>query len=384
MLAWKVATRFLSASKAQTVLIVLGIAIGVSVQVFVGSLIGSLQAGLIDSTVGSSPHITITPASGEGTIVTWQDDYELVSGMSEVTAVSASVDELVFVVDGDRTNAATVRGVTFSDADGIYGLNDALYVGELPKTPSDVLIGRDLSEWLSSRVGDPITVGMANGTSAQLTISGCFDLKVSSLNLGWLFMDLEAVQELFGLGTGVTSIEIQVSDVFAADAVAAEIEAAISDPSLEVSNWKVENEQLLSGLQGQSISSLMIQVFVLSAVVIAIASILAIKVVQKSREIGILKAMGVKDRAASLMFLFQGLILGVLGAVFGVLLGVMLLYGFVNFATNPDGSSLIELQLDLGFVVGSGVVAVLAATIASLVPARRSSRLSPVEVIRGG
>jgi len=110
--------------------------------------------------------------------------------------------------------------------------------------------------------------------------------------------------------------------------------------------------------------------------------VLAIKVVQKSRQIGILKAMGMTDRASSLVFLFEGLLLGAAGSVFGVVLGVSLLIGFVTFATNPDGSSLIDLSLDYRFVIGSGLVAVLAAALAAVVPARKSSRLSPIEVIR--
>ncbi len=149
-------------------------------------------------------------------------------------------------------------------------------------------------------------------------------------------------------------------------------------------NWKAQNESLLSGLQGQSASSLMIQVFVMTSVVIAIASVLAIKVVQKSRQIGILKAMGITDRAASMIFLLEGVILGGAGSVIGVSLGVGLLYSFTTFATNPDGTALIDLYLSPAFVVGSGVVAVLAATLAAVIPARKSSKLSPVEVIRNG
>jgi lipoprotein-releasing system permease protein len=119
-------------------------------------------------------------------------------------------------------------------------------------------------------------------------------------------------------------------------------------------------------------------------VVIAIASVLAIKVVQKSRQIGILKAMGITDRAASMIFVFEGVMLGGAGSVIGVSMGVGLLYSFTTFATNADGSALIDLHLDLLFIIGSGVIAVAAATLAAVIPARKSSRLSPVEVIRNG
>lgn len=106
-----------------------------------------------------------------------------------------------------------------------------------------------------------------------------------------------------------------------------------------VTNWKAENAALLSGLSGQTALSLMIQVFVLISVVLGIASVLAISVVQKSRQIGILKAKGMHNPKASLVFLFQGFLLGVLGAIAGVGLGIGLSWSFATFVTNPDGSS---------------------------------------------
>jgi lipoprotein-releasing system permease protein len=106
-------------------------------------------------------------------------------------------------------------------------------------------------------------------------------------------------------GEGVSQIEMQVNDVFVADEVAMAVENRLNDDTLKVTNWKEENAALLSGLSGQTASSLMIQVFVLISVVLGIASVLAISVVQKSRQIGILKAMGMHNPKASLVFLFQ-------------------------------------------------------------------------------
>ena len=122
----------------------------------------------------------------------------------------------------------------------------------------------------------------------------------------------------------------------------------------------------------------MIQVFVVASVVIAIASVLAISVMQKSRQLGILKAMGITNLNASLIFLFQGLILGAVGGTLGVLLGLGL---FQLFMLSP---STITPYINWGFVIGSGLVAIVCAGLASLIPARRSARLDPIEVIRNG
>ena len=189
---------------------------------------------------------------------------------------------------------------------------------------------------------------------------------------------------MYGYGSGTaSSIEMQAQDPFLADTIASELDAALPD-TLKVTDWKTQNEQLLSGLNGQSISSLMIQIFVLFSVVLGIASVLAISVLQKSKQLGILKAMGIRNRDASLVFLIEGFLLGIAGAVLGVALGLGLAFSFTKFALNPDGTPVIALFIDPAFISLSGVIAVVSATLASLIPARRSARLDPMEVIRNG
>ncbi|MCJ7489653.1 MAG: FtsX-like permease family protein [Thermoplasmata archaeon] len=381
MLPLKIALRFMRSSRAQTVLVVLGISIGVSVQVFVGTLIGSLQQSLIDGTVGNSPHVTVTSSQDDPVILDSEAILADVMGVDGLTASSVSADSPAFLIAGERTFPVLVRGWNVVKADSIYGILGAIYEGAAP-AEGQIMMGKDLSEDLGVGPGDAIELSVANGSRYSYIVSGLFDLKVSSINEAWIITSIGSAQLLFSFGDGVTSIEFKIRDVFAADAVAQEMSSLLASYPVQVDNWKDQNEQLLSGLQGQTASSLMIQVFVLAAVVIAIASVLAIKVVQKSRQIGILKAMGMTDRASSMVFMFEGLLLGLAGSLFGVLLGVSLLLSFVTFATNPDGSALIDLYLDHWFIAGSGVVAVLAATLAAVVPALKSSKLSPIEVIR--
>ena len=128
----------------------------------------------------------------------------------------------------------------------------------------------------------------------------------------------------------------------------------------------------------------MIQVFVLVAVLLGISSVLAISVVQRSRQLGILKAMGIKDREASLIFVFQGLILGIIGAIVGVSFGFGLLFLFTKFAVRPDGSPVVPIFINPAFIALSGLFAILSAMIASVIPARISSKLNPIEVIKNG
>ena len=118
------------------------------------------------------------------------------------------------------------------------------------------------------------------------------------------------------------------------------------------------------------------------SVVLGIASVLAITVMQKSKQIGILKAMGIKNSNSSLIFLFEGLVLGIFGAIAGVGLGLGLAKAFTTFALNPDGTPVVALYIDIKFIALSGAIAVISCLFASLIPARKSSALNPIDIIR--
>ena len=386
-LAFSIAMRFLSSSKVQTLLIVLGIAIGVSVQVFIGSLIQGLQKDLVDTTIGSSSQVTITSSEEDNRVADWESIISEIDSLdlpTELTALSASADLPVFIDSGNRTLSVLLRGLQFPESNAIYKIDTRLVDGKIPENYREILIGKGLKDDLEVKIGEKITIFTPDRTVETLEVVGIFDLGVASLNRNWLISTIDTAQSVGDLGDAVTSIEMQVSEVFRADENASLISEALQNPSLQVTDWKSQNEDLLSGLNGQSISSIMIQVFVIIAVSLGIASVLAITVVQKSRQIGILKAMGLRDSTTSFVFLFQGLALGVVGAVVGIAFGLLLIIMFSTFAVGPDGEPILSISLNYGFVMLSAIIAISASTIAAMVPARRSSKLSPVEVIRNG
>lgn len=384
-LAFSIAKRFLWSGKSQTILIILGIAIGVSVQVFIGSLIRGLQDDLVNSTIGSSSHITITHEDDREPI----DDYmaritTLESSDIPFTAMSETINLNGSLIDGDDANPTLLRGFDFTKANAIYGFDDALTEGRLPESDNEITLGVLLAETVGLGVGDDITFTTPTTAGQTLEIVGLFDFNVQSVNETWSLASLNTVGTLKGFAAGqVDAIETQIDDVFEAETYTLTLEEKLSD-EWSVSNWMQENAELLSGLNGQSISSVMIQIFVMVSVVLGISSVLAITVLQKSRQIGILKAMGITDRDASLIFLSEGLILGLIGAVFGVLLGLGLGVAFQTFALDADGNPVVGLSIDPGFIAISAAVALLAAVIASVIPARKSSSLSVIEVIRNG
>jgi lipoprotein-releasing system permease protein len=379
-LAFNIAKRFLLYSKGQTALITLGIAIGVSVQIFIGLLISGLQADLINTTVGSSPHINIIANTEDNLFEYSSTIRNQLNSIDEIISIGVLADSPAFIFKEDKSASILVRGIA-EQATDIYNLDNRLVYGRLASQRNEIVIGSLLANDFNLNLNETVTVQTVTNKTEEFKIVGVFDLKVAALNSTWIFTTLSTSQELFEMGSKVSGVEIQINDVFLADVIADEL---LLGDKVIIENWKEKNEQLLSGLNGQSVSSVMIQFFVLIAVVLGIASVLAITVLQKSRQIGILKAMGIQNSQASLIFLFQGLMLGVIGAVLGVFLGVGLIFVFTTFATNPDGSTLIPITFDPIFIGFSASVAIVSALLASLVPARKSSKLSPIEVIRNG
>ncbi len=385
MFALSIAKRFITHNKTQSFFIVLGIAVGVAVQIFVGILIDSLQANLIDKTVGSSPHLVISNNVDTANLNRFADLETQLKADTRVTKFTATATGNVFVLTPDKGYPALIQGVEFtSSQNDVFGFQKNLMSGTLPATASDALIGQDLLNSLKTHIGQLINVADAQGNKHTLKITGVVDTGVLSVNQTLLVTDLKTAQDFFGYGNDAASVVVQVKDVFNVEKVASSLPTSLAGQQLLVKTWKQTNAQLLSALGGQSSSSLMIQIFVLLSVVIAIASVLSITVMQKSRQIGILKAMGISDRDAIWVFLIQAFMLGILGASLGLAFGFGLFGSFITFAKTADGSPIVTPYIRTIFVSLTWLIAVVAATFAGVLPARKSSALNPIEIIRNG
>jgi lipoprotein-releasing system permease protein len=291
----------------------------------------------------------------------------------------------VVITFSGKSSNLLIRGFNFESSKPLYDISNKLIVGNLPTHDNEVLIGDELAKDLGIKIGDKLNLFVFRlFKTKELYVSGIFDFGVSSINKNWIVTTLENAQTINNSQEYVSAIEITVDKLFEADKISASLREKIQRQDILFEDWKSSNEQLLSGLNGQSISSIIIQVFVIISVCLGIASVLIITVLQKSKEVGILKAMGLKDSQASLVFLSEGFLLGMMGAVAGIVLGVILLFFFTTFAVNSDGSPVVPIIFDYTFIVISGIIAVAASTISAILPAKKSSKLSPVEVIRNG
>lgn len=394
------ARRFLEENKLQTALIILGIGIGVAVMVFLTALIDGLQADLIDKTVGKQPHIVVSasqPALQEA-VRTWegsriltvdttiQDKRPIVEWRPLVEAMSASpgIRNVLPVVDGQGlikrgqvTRGVLVRGFDIAEANRIYNISKSIVAGRGEPSNGAVLLGKDLAADLGVSVGDPISLEIAGQPPLALMVDGLFDLGLSAVNQRWMVMDRQQAGALLGIGDRVTTIEVQVTDVFTAQDIASQWEKRFTDLDLE--SWQATNASLLAGLRSQSSSSYTIQFFVLLAVILGVASVLAINAVQKSKEIGILKAMGIRTNSVARVFLIQGAVLGGSGAILGFGLGLLMSQAFIFLAQQQYGLLLKPIPVTIILLS-----TLLSATMAAYVPARRVARMDPVEVIRNG
>lgn len=385
-LALRIALRFLFSNKGQTFMIALGIAIGISVQIFIGSLIQGLQISLLDSTIGRSSHITVSALDKNDPLDNAKELEQLIKMKTpELTALSPSVSGGAFAALDDSNEQMLIRGFEMDKADQLYHLKNALVAGSLPLTEDEVLVGADFVKENDLALNQWIDFQMPNGNIYPMKIMGIFDLKVASLNKTWAVVNIDKARAIFDLSDRqVTSLEMQVLEPFDVDQIVKNIKLKTKRYPAKYENWKELNASLLSGLSGQSTSSLMIQIFVVISVVLGIASVLAISVLQKSKQIGILKAMGISDSISSYIFLFQGSILGILGGILGIFFGIGLLWVFTKFALRPDGTPVVPIYINYSFIALSGLIAVVASTLAAVIPAFNSLKLSPIEVIKNG
>jgi len=284
-------------------------------------------------------------------------------------------------VRGDGASSVGVRGIDVATYRSIVDLTRFLKAGRLDLDGFHAVVGTELARYLGLGVGDRMRLRVGTDMGAVYTITGILDLGNKDLNQRWVFVSLRAAQSMFSLAGGVSTIEVRGAQIYEAEPLARTIAARTG---LVADSWMRTNEQLLIGLRSQSASSRLIQTFVILAVALGIASVLAVSVVQKSREIGILRATGTRRAQVLRIFLLEGAILGLIGSVGGILLGSALARVFAGLARNPDGSPTFPVALTTVLYLRSTAIAVVVGIGAALLPARRAARMRPAEIIRYG
>lgn len=400
---WVLATRFLREGLLQTLFIISGVALGVSVIVFMSALLTGLQASIFKTLLDYQAQIVITSpdevartlrqdenaelayivqprAQRPRSLDQWQKVRDTTLAIPGVLVVAPVVDGAAFILRGEANTGVSMRGIEPESYLKLIALKEKIIAGNANLSSTDIMIGSKLAKDLGVWTGDKLTLQAASGASSVLFVSGIFDFGNQGQNSGSVYVALRTAQSLLGLTGGVTSLQLKVFAPFDAETLAQQIEA---QPSIKVESWIKTNAEFFKALSGQTMSFFVIRLFVGLTAALGIASVLVVSVVQKSKEIGILRATGTTRGQILGVFLLQGAILGLLGSLFGSFMGWLFLIAWRGFAINDEGVPFFVLEAGPSLYIYVAAGATLVGTISALFPAQRAARLDPAVAIRG-
>jgi len=399
---WIVAFRFMREGLMQTVLIIFGVALGGGVIVFMSALLAGMQANIVRRTLNYQAPIQVLPPdqvarplrAPENAAVAaqvqprsqqlrsvdqWQKVRMQVERLPDVIGVTPIVSGPGFTTRGEASRSVTLTGIEPETFFRVIALDEKIVAGRYDVGPLDIVIGIELAKDLGAGVGDKLRLSTATGASSIFTVIGLFDFGNKGVNERNVYVALRTAQNLLDLAGGASSIEVKVRDPFAAETTAQAIRAGTD---LQVDSWIRTNAQFFTAMAAQILANTLIRIFVGLTVALGIASVLVVSVVQKSKEIGILRAMGTSREQVLRVFLIQGGVMGLTGSLFGSLLAWIFLLLWRGVARNPDGTPMFIVVIEPSLFVIAAVGASLVGILAAMVPARRAARLDPVVAIR--
>jgi len=399
-----VALRFLREGRMQTALIVGGAAVGVAVIYFITAVLVGVQADLIKRVTGAQAHVVLKPpeekveplvaaTAGAPRLPSVQakpqrlntlDGWPVLARQMEttpgVTAVAAMATGAALALKGDATRSIVLVGTDLERYQRVVRLDDKLTQGVLRLEAADALVGIELAKDLGAVLGDRFRVQSGDGQSEVFQIRGLLDLGTRELNRRYVYVNLRPAQSLLNITGRVTNIDAAIDDIMRAEQVAAQLRATTGQ---QIESWIQTNSQVFTAIGNQDIMTLLIRSFVTVVVALGIASVLVVSVVQKRKEIGILRAVGATRGQMMRVFLWQGAMVGAAGALLGTLLAMGLISIFSRVLRNDKGAQLFTLEFDARLMLIALVAAVVLGLLAAVLPARNAARLDPAEAIRG-
>jgi lipoprotein-releasing system permease protein len=399
---WTVALRFLREGGLQTLLIIAGTTTGISVIVFISGFLGDLQRDLIRRTLGVQPHVIVRPAEEVArplrgragpamleqvqaraqrlrSVDQWQSlqaELESTPGVRAVSPVAAGPG---LIARGDANKSITVTGIIPERYVAVTRLDEKIVSGELRLNPGDVVIGTDLAKDLGAAVGDKVRLSTPTSAGDAYQVRGIYDLGQRNLNRAYAYVTLPTAQALLNLPGGVSSLELAIDDLFGAEEFSERLQARVPH---EVESWMRANSQLRTALGNQTVMTLLVRFFLALVVAIGVASVLIVSVVQKTKEIGILRAMGASRGRMLRVFLLQGGLIGASGAILGSACGYLLTWGMSNLLRADDGTPLFVAHFNALLYVYTALGATVLGVVAAVMPARRAAKLDPAQAIR--
>ena len=397
--AFKIALRHLTANISQTALLASGVAMAVFIFIFMSALIGGLADLLVNRTLGNLAHVTVEAAEDDLPLLAKDADTtalvarqpstrretgmldagpfrEVIKTLPGVSDATLQVDGGGVLIRGERVQRVSVTGLEPDQLNAIIRFDRAMQAGTARLTGDTLMIGATLADDLGLSVGRTVVLRGDTGNSVTLTVGGVFRIGAGQIDGASAFIDITTARALYDSPNAVSRIAIRLEDFNTAKRTAARIEATTG---LDATPWTETSEQLFDALVAQARTGLVLKSFAMITIVIGIASSLMLTTYRRRPEIGIMRAMGATQGFIVVVFVIQGALIGLIGALAGGALGLVALVPFPPIEDVQPG----QLPIDVAQgSIGLGIaLTTLAATVAAILPARAASRIDPVEAI---
>lgn len=395
--AVKLAIRHLLSHPGQTALLMTGVALGVSVFIFMSALIGGLATLLTLRTVGSIPHIVLEmpdrdPAilspdglaqvvlqkdlSRRDQIAIWQPVIPIIEKTPNIIAVSPQIRGSAFVERGQTVAPVGVIGVMPGKLSEIADIDAAMVDGSSNLPADGILIGSRLARDLGLRIGQVVRLSSDRGRARSFRIGGIFTLGIASADRQAVYMNFTTARALFDLPTGISRIEIKVAPATDAADIAERLRRSTG---LKATAWTEDNSQLFEGLDAQARTGIIIKAFSLVTIIVGISSAMLLSIVRRQSEIGIMRAMGASKGLVISIFVLEGTLIGLVGAIVGAVIAWLALLPLPPVTEVRSGG--LPIDRAQGDFLLAITLTTLAAMLASILPARNAARIDPVEAI---
>lgn len=372
--------------------------LGTAALIIVLSVMNGFETEVRGRILGADAHLRLSTFDEDG-VADWEDARDVVKENAHVTGVSPYIFEKGMIRAGKRAEAAAFRGVDEATLAEVSDLPKHVRSGKLQLQRDGLpgmVIGRFLAERLDVIPGDTIVVFSPAGITGplstpmvkQFVLTGTFQTGLFEFDDVLAYMDIEAAQKVFLRKDHVDGLEIKLDDLFLAGSVRDELEDKFS-PNYYVRTWYELRATLFSWMKIEKWMWTTVLSIIIVVAAFNILSTLIMVSMEKRRDIGILKAMGARDKDIASVFSLQGVIVGVAGAILGTVIGFVVCFGQLHYKWISLPSDIyfldalpVKMQpLDFVIVI---VIAIVLSYIGSMYPARRASKLSPVDAIREG